>query len=181
MNEQQNETALVPKVNLQRLKIKYMSLAAESRIIKNQEKKLLDRMRKDRLRVRLSNSELSETQKARIIKKLAKLGDATAKAKATSSFYTTQNQLQWADNRSHRQDVVQVEARVTNLAYGFLKGRAYQEIERSTHRWPPILDVEPVAKRFADEDWRVVGQRYQAWLDAAKAYVKPTSWEEYRK
>jgi hypothetical protein len=69
-------------------------------------------------------------------------------------------------NHRHR---VRVEARHSQLAYGFLRGRGYTEMEQAVFTIPVWDKVENIVKRFTDDDWRTVGQRWAEWKDAAAA------------
>ena len=89
--------------------------------------------------------------------------------------------------QNHRRNDIRRAARHSHLAYGFLRGRAYAEIERSTYTNPDWDQVSRIAKRFSDEDERVVLQRFSEWKSAAydegkflfgvkkKARVRPSS------
>jgi hypothetical protein len=65
--------------------------------------------------------------------------------------------------QDHRRQDIRSEARHSHLAYGFLRGRAYAEIERSTYTNPDWGRVLRIARRFSDEDQRIVDQRFAEW------------------
>lgn len=71
----------------------------------------------------------------------------------------------------YRTLVLRREARATFLAYGFLRGRSYTEIEGSgCYELPDFNQVKRMAEKFAEEDIRIVRQRWVEWLeDATKA------------
>lgn len=66
----------------------------------------------------------------------------------------------------HRVNVVRPEARATQLARGFLRGRAYRDLEpnaKSSPRWD-------TAKRMVERYGQVGdGQRFDDWVKAAQA------------
>ena len=89
-----------------RLKIKIMSLAAEARIIRSQEIRNRDRLRK-----------LYRTQRYKP-EKHGHLG------------------VQYGSMRQHRMFDVRNEARAALIAYGFLRGREYKAIEAKPQSSP---------------------------------------------
>lgn len=81
---------------------------------------------------------------------------------------------------NHRIKVVRYEARLTHLAYGFLRGREYEQIEpHLTYRGHagnmtnvPLHRIEwdrvtGMAEKYGEEDVRVVRQKLAAWIDRA--------------
>jgi hypothetical protein len=87
------------------LKVKIMSLAAEARIIRHEERRAWDN-HAARKRLRSSNAPCRH-----------KVGD----------------RILYLELKAHRRGVVRDEARASLLAYGFLRGRAYRQLERKTH------------------------------------------------
>jgi hypothetical protein len=52
------------------------------------------------------------------------------------------------DLANHRKGIVRREARNTQLAYGYLRGRSYRQLEHSCHRQPDWEAVERMVKRY---------------------------------
>lgn len=75
------------------------------------------------------------------------------------------------DLHNHRKQVVGPESRHSLLAYGFLRDLPYGVMESHIYTKPDWTKVENIAKRFCDEDWRVVGQRFARWKDEASAFA----------
>lgn len=63
------------------------------------------------------------------------------------------------------------EARNSLLAYGFLRGKSYAEIESNgCYELPDFNQVKRMAEKFCEDDLRVIRQRWAEWLeDAVKA------------
>jgi hypothetical protein len=92
------------------LRVKIKSLAAESKIIRHEEKIAYD----------------NRATRRRIAKALRRGLNSEARA-----YHTNKNlydALYW-----HRKKVVRPEARAAQLAYGFIRGRAYKTIEEKTY------------------------------------------------
>jgi hypothetical protein len=68
----------------------------------------------------------------------------------------------------HRTSVVRYHARMNLLAYGFLRGRAYKDIEEKCDMPPNFKMVEDIAKKFGATDLVAL----TAWIEGAKAYIK---------
>ena len=83
--------------------------------------------------------------------------------------------------RQHHIQVVRVEARLSQLAYGFLRGLDYTAMEGNIFTVPSWDRVENIVRRFTDEDWRVVGQKWAAWKDGAKAAAEASRTETVRR
>lgn len=116
------------------LKIKLTTLAAEGRIIRKNEVRILKRLRKARERNK-TPSPVSEAERI--------------------SLY------------HHRINVVRPEARAAQLAYGFLRGRRYEELEKKCYEAPNAKRVTDIVKRFGKTDaWSGV----EEWLKGGPAY-----------
>jgi hypothetical protein len=97
------------------LKIKIMSLAAEARIIRNEERKWR--------------------------------GDHPVRFGL----------------REHRVTVVRDEARVAQLAYGFVRGRSYAQLESNPKSTPNWARVATLAARYGDK--KVTLEQVMAWVE----------------
>ena len=70
----------------------------------------------------------------------------------------------------HRIHEVRAEARHALLAYGFLCGREYRQLEGNAARAPDWDRVQRLAEKFgaaAKADLPIVAQRFAQWRDAA--------------
>ena len=65
----------------------------------------------------------------------------------------------------HRRGVIRREARSTHLAYGYLRGRNYRQIEATCHTKPDIAAVERMVKKYGQVG-AVDGLR--AWFEDPK-------------
>lgn len=65
----------------------------------------------------------------------------------------------------HRIDVVRVEARHTQLAYGFLRGRAYHQIEKNACQIPNWAKVRKMVEKYGTHlaPWSLNTERYQEY------------------
>lgn len=83
---------------------------------------------------------------------------------------------QWGLTRfglaSHRRFEVRPESRHAGLAYGFLKGRSYAQMEVWCHEAPDFERIAKLAERFGEGDRREIAQRFQQWQDQAKEHLK---------
>lgn len=72
------------------------------------------------------------------------------------------------DLRDHRTGIVRPVARTNNLAYGFLLGRSYAEMEPETRTGADFEEVLKIVKRFGGpEDLR----RWPEWQKAAVVHL----------
>ncbi len=70
----------------------------------------------------------------------------------------------------HRIEIVRPEARATNLAYGFLRGRKLREIEQRWHphrKRPDWTVVQSMIERYCEGDKRDAVQKFAEWKEAA--------------
>lgn len=65
----------------------------------------------------------------------------------------------------HRIDVVRVEARHTHLAYGFLRGKTYQQIEHNAQEAPNWPKVRKMIEKYGTHlaPWSLNTERYQEY------------------
>jgi hypothetical protein len=76
--------------------------------------------------------------------------------------------------RDHRLMMVRKEARCSLLAYGFLKGLKYQEMENFSWSQPNWDRVEKLALRYANRSTEQdIKQTFAQWRDEALNGVKP--------
>jgi hypothetical protein len=73
----------------------------------------------------------------------------------------------------HRVNHVRKEARASLLAYGFLNGHEYSDIEAYSHTGFSWKRVEELVKKYGeDTDVRVRLQRFAEWKDAALQHIE---------
>ena len=65
----------------------------------------------------------------------------------------------------HRIDVVRVEARHTHLAYGFLRGKTYHQIEKKAEVAPNWVKVRKMVEKYGSHcaPWTSASERYQVY------------------
>ena len=66
----------------------------------------------------------------------------------------------------HRKGIVRTESRHTHLAYGFIRGREYHQMESSTHETPNWEKVRKMVEKYGS---------YVTWDASSESY------DEYRK
>lgn len=71
----------------------------------------------------------------------------------------------------HRKHVVRPESRHSQLAYAFLRGRAYSKTEDKAQSAPNWDYIQRVAERFSNEDKRIVAQRLEQWIQEARLLI----------
>lgn len=138
------------------LKVKVYSLTTEMSYIRRQEEKWKNRARAARLK---QKQHAEQTHIDHI-------------AYATGNFWTL---------RAHRTELKR-EARSTHLAYGFLKGRLYGEMEIICHGLTPGYNreapdwqrIQDMVERFSKDepDNREIMQRFGEWLADAKVWYE---------
>lgn len=70
---------------------------------------------------------------------------------------------------AHRTNEVRGEARSALLAYGFLRGRSYLQMEAKTHSGPDWKRVEALVRKYGEGDIRERMQRFSEWKEASTA------------
>lgn len=71
---------------------------------------------------------------------------------------------------AHRRDVVRPEARATHLAYSFLRGKRYADIERHVRTDPDWGKIQKMVERYGTFDWKAKpaeAERFQEWKKTA--------------
>lgn len=71
--------------------------------------------------------------------------------------------------RRHRIIDVRREARVSCLAYGYLRGRAYKQLEAKCYEQPDWTRVADIVRRFGDLNLKAdqIKERIKQWREAA--------------
>lgn len=67
----------------------------------------------------------------------------------------------------HRKYIVRHEARHSQLAYAFLRGKTYKATEDKANSYPNWDKIQELAQRFSEEDKRIVAQKFEQWRQEA--------------
>jgi hypothetical protein len=138
------------------LKVKIKSLAAEAQMIRSEERKCNIGCRarvKIRRQLRKSN-ELTTGQRAKMERQIVKPSETAMKA-----FWGL---------RLHRTYDVREEARAAHVAYGFLRGRTYQQIEGAALTSPNWTRVQRLVEKYGDGVLAERMQKFTEWKEAAE-------------
>ena len=138
-------------MKLLQLKIKIKTLQAEARIIRHEEQKLKSR----------SNEEKAYRRAARLYAKGKLRKEPVLKGKPQKEETARKKRWLRMDIRGHRQGTVREEARVTHLAYGFMKGIPYKVMEQKCHEYPDWVSVRSMVSRFGG---KMSENQLDAWI-----------------
>ena len=136
------------------MKVKVKSLAEEARIIRREEKKAL------------AGSHWERWDKEAFVRRPC--------ARGTEGSYSPLYQ----HLHEHRGGTLRGCARLNLLAYGFLRGKPYSQMEVYCERLPDWKKVKKFARAFCPDktykqpwpdEWEA---RWQAWLGSAEAWLK---------
>lgn len=72
----------------------------------------------------------------------------------------------------HRIQDVRQESRSACLAYGFLRGHTYQQLEARSYTRPDWKRVQTLVEKYGEGDSRERMQRFAAWKDEALEHAK---------
>ena len=124
------------------------------------------------MKIHLKMKICSLAEEARIIRRMEKRIVKRRRhwAKKTDTSVDMRSEPMRLSLQQHRQFVVRLEARNSNLAYGFLRGRTYKQVE-DRHRpvdkqrsrpasWSRVADL--VAK-YGNMDKRIAAQKLAEW------------------
>jgi hypothetical protein len=125
------------------------------------------------MRVYLKIKVKSLAAEAAIIRKeenRCRQGQARAKAKDNMGAYDSirEQRLGLAD---HRRFAVRPESRSAGIAYGYLKGRSYAQMELWCHEAPDFKRIEYFVDKYGEGDKRDRMQQFAEWLEAAQAHL----------
>ena len=159
------------------LKIKLKTLATEAKDIRREERKInINARERTRIKrdIRFGNTivhylkddgtvnsdrsiNLTEAQLIRLQKKLER---------SRNILNNTNAQTRLNGLRKHRTNDVRKEARSSLIAYGFLRGLDYKQIENTTLKvdWDR---VEAMVKKYSEDDPRVTLQKFAEWVAAS--------------
>lgn len=125
------------------LKIKIKSLAAEARFIRLEEQKILGRRR--RLAPTEDQPAMLKQPKKRVGGELPWLRSHQSPVEEIEAAESKFHSL-----RMHRINEVRKEARASQLAYAFLRGRSYAVTEHADSIKPDIAKISAMIGRFGD-------------------------------
>ena len=117
------------------------------------------------MRIHLKVKYASLAEEAKIIRRLERKALKRARrVKAWSEQYPLTNDAKvFQSLRCHRKEVVRPEARSTHLAYGFLRGRDYKQIESKCYNQPDWPRIEKLIEKYGEGDKRDLMQRFSEW------------------
>lgn len=104
-----------------------------------------------------AEAQIIRSQTRKMLKWARRAQDAQKKALAYERFSSTD---------LHRKLIVRKECRAANLAYGFLRGRGYRQMETKSYEDPLWEKVLGMIERFGEGDKRDLRQRFSEWKDA---------------
>lgn len=125
------------------LKIKICSLAAEAKIIKCEERKWFKFIGTKQIPGKAVDGVIPYT---------------------TKNIYKKDHPLRMG-LRQHRIDVVRPECRHSNIAYGYMRGRAYKQIENKCYVQPNWERVAEIVRKFSGAKYIAEGLRKQLFED----------------
>ena len=136
------------------LKVKIKSLAAEATIIHREERQYnIGARGRTRLKRQLRRAnDLTDAQRARIERRLQ-----APSATAMQTFWGL---------RHHRTYDVRSESRAAQVAYGFLRGRTYQQVEGSAKTSPDWKRVQRLVEKYGPKGQTDLEAKLQAWREA---------------
>ena len=154
------------------LKIKIKSLAAEARIIRSEERKFCVQKRPKQSPAS-EGAHAPEEGAPDVVSQAAKTSaPAEGHNSNAASRRSGDNPIRNGLYR-HRVDVVRAEARSAQLAYGFIRGRTYAQLERSCVEPPNTSRILKLIVRYGTLPESVPYREREAWAKAAlKAWLE---------
>ena len=141
-----------------KLKVKICTLAAESKIIRTQQRNLEKRAGKFPLKpVDGTDREIALAMRLERKRHKAKLAIIKMGQKPANI---------WPELQQHRRNDVRRASRAALLAYAFLRGRDYFSLEAKYHdgNSPDWKEIEKNINRFTlEKDPRIVAQQFEEW------------------
>lgn len=105
---------------------------------------------------------------AKLIRKDENFYLAKARRRAASMEAKERAREIFVNLRQHRIYGVRREARVSCLAYGYLRGRAYKQLEAKCYEQPDWAKVADIVRRFGDLNLKAdqIKERIKLWREA---------------
>lgn len=154
------------------LKVKIKSLVAEAQFIRREEQKVSTNYRhRKRLERALdlrsipsgkdgsSREILTQAQLDRIQKKLDR---------ARAQFHNNRAGMAFNSLRDHRKNEVRSHARSSFLAYGFIRGLEYKQIENLSYSEPDWMEVRRLIEKFSEEGSQTWAVRFEEFKQQAE-------------
>lgn len=107
-------------------------------------------MRQTHLKIKIINL-ADEARTIRHFERDALSDSRKARALELPDNYVENHLSAYRDLRDHRTGIVRDAARHNLLAYGFLRGLRYRQMEATTNREPNWREVEKIIKRFGGD------------------------------
>lgn len=136
------------------LKIKVVSLAAESKLIRDEEKKLKWKLWAARGRANFRRDQANLMSQPYV-------GPLPEQLMPDEGLYL------------HRVKDVRRESRSANIAYGFVRGRRYDQIERFSWTQPDWNRVKRLATKYTDKPIEETEAQFDAWMTEALRGCRP--------
>jgi len=161
------------------LKVKIMSLAAEAKIIRQQERQRIRKAKYARDLVYLQSTiarlerRIQRYQNAKPVRDFTYLQEELMRLKRQSNTTrVTSLSVQYHETiagglHQHRIVDVRQESRIAQLAYGFLKGKPYDAIEQNVYYQPDWKRVEELVMKYGEDDPDNRAVRFQVWKTEA--------------
>jgi hypothetical protein len=157
------------------LKVKICTLAAESKIIRQQQQRLVHRVKMpfqvnlvlskedwERLLPDMRENIRKEARQRRIVRAIYRSCVAPIKTGEP-----------WTSLNDYRRLVVRWQARHALLAYGFMRGKDYIQLEPICYSWPNWGKILSNIIRFSpNEDMRIIYQKFEEWKQNGQANAK---------
>lgn len=178
------------------LRIKHLSLMMESRINRREELRLRRLVAGrvldpdgDALLKAFAVLSLDDTPEHRRAAReatrlfVSKVHEAKAKLAAERPEFVAHTTRLAQEIADHRREVLRPEARATHLAYGFLRGRTYRQMEANARSTPDLRRVWKLVARYSEpRDLETVLTEFEVWcLDGGlidRKFYEPASWSE---
>jgi hypothetical protein len=97
-------------------------------------------------------------------------------AKTENQQYEVGHRQDWADLHDHRVGIVRSTSRSCLLAYGFLRGLAYSDMEYQTRTFLDFSAIFKIVKRFGSPEDLA---RWSSWQQEAIGYLKVRCFSNY--
>ncbi len=109
-------------------------------------------------------------QEAKTIRRFErKLLTSARKRRARQDEAAERFQSEYKILNDHRKDIVRPEARATQLAYGYIRGKRYRQIEQFSYEPPNWSKVEKMIKKYGDFDRNA----FDIWRDEPERRPSP--------
>jgi hypothetical protein len=171
-------------MNILYLKVKLMSLAAEAKIIRKIENKYLAKNRWARQLLnlektiekcqrqvaRLRNSQHTDNFRVANIEEHIEWLKQKANRVRPIESNISKDEMNYFGLHDHRVIAIRQEARATNIAYGFLRGHAFRDIESSSRikpNWTKIVNMVMKYGAATKGELVVLKEKFDKWKEEA--------------